>query len=108
MFEKTISFIFWLVDIFSTSRDPFLAEYRGYWRKMVIFSIVALLGSVCTMLTSPTEEPVAGWQLITSKISDLLYLGASTFTLAASIAFLWTLYQYWIFTEDHGTHGGEH
>lgn len=102
MFEKIIAFLFWLGEIFTTSRDPFLEDYRKHWRQMVIFGMAGLLGFVCAMLIAPTDAPVTGLQLIINKFTALLYLGSLVVTLFAAIGFLWASYRYWIFVDGNG------
>lgn len=102
MLGKIIDFAFWLSDIFTSSRDPILAKYRMHWRRMVMFSMVALLGFVCSMLMAPTDAPVTGLQLVINNFTSFLYLGSLLITLSAAVGFLWASYQYWIIVDENG------
>lgn len=101
MLEKTITFMFWLTDIFTKCRDPFFEEYRQHWRQMIIFSMSALLGFVCAILFTPTDAPVTGMRLVINSVTNLFYLGSLVVILFAAIGFLWASYQYWIFVDGN-------
>lgn len=75
MLGKIIDFAFWLGDIFTSSRDLFLAKYRMLWQQMIIFSMMALLGFTCSMFMAPTDAPVTGLPLIINNgaVVDKLY-----------------------------------
>jgi hypothetical protein len=104
MLDKLLNALMWVSDITTRTRDPDLNEYRGYQRRILGWSVVALLLTAAAFFIQPDDLSI---RPIFSGLSGLLNdfsLGLAIASLVALLVAFWNGIALYRFVNGHGSH----
>ncbi len=99
--DKVLDALFWILNAFSRTRDPFLAKHRGIQRNFIVSALSTFLAMAATYFFSfvvPADNPYGPVVLAVVKPVAWALLAA----LAISTVWLiWATYVLWRFESDY-------
>lgn len=99
--DKVLDALFWILNAFSHTRDPFLAKHRGIQRHFIVSAFSTVLAMGALYFISPLDlaenpyRPVV--QAVVEPVSWVLLMA-----MAISMVWLtWATYALWRFESEH-------
>ena len=104
MIEYLVNFIFLMTNYWTRSRDPFLNEYRGHVRRVIVNTIMTLFMLGAAVFISPTDEMVQGVEVILYPLKQYLSLSFFVVSILSCLATIWSCVLLYLFIRENGSY----
>ncbi|MGZ8982336.1 MAG: hypothetical protein ACXW11_00100 [Methylotenera sp.] len=96
--------VFYILSLWDKSSDDLLSEHRAYERKVLVYTVTAVILLIAAILVTPSIEmqPSDGIKYITYTVYRYIGLGVLVFGAFSFIASLWNMAELLYFRYKYG------